>query len=314
MKKYVLTRLIQMIPILLGITLLSFILTNLSAADAVDIMESNQGIAMSAEEKNELRHELGLDRPVTEQYVTWLGNLLKGDMGESFVSGQPVLASFLSKLPTTIYLTVVSLLLTVGISIPLGILAAVRQNRFWDYLIRLFSFIGNSLPNFFAALLLIYFFSLKLRIFPVMGNTGWKSVVLPAVTLALAMTSKYIRQVRAAVLEELDQEYVQGARARGIRENRILLFSVLKASILTIINLLALSVGSLLGGTAIVESIFMWDGVGKMAVDAITMRDYPVIQAYVIWMAVIYVVINLAADLICHYLDPRIRLGQEEAQ
>ena len=132
-----------------------------------------------------------------------------------------------------------------------------------------------------------------------MGNTGgWKSVVLPAVTLALAMTSKYIRQVRAAVLEELDQEYVQGARARGIRENRILLFSVLKASILTIINLLALSVGSLLGGTAIVESIFMWDGVGKMAVDAITMRDYPVIQAYVIWMAVIYVVINLAADLI----------------
>ena len=315
MKKYVLTRLIQMIPILLGITLLSFILTNLSAADAVDIMESNQGIAMSAEEKNELRHELGLDRPVTEQYVTWLGNLLKGDMGESFVSGQPVLASFLSNLPTTIYLTVVSLLLTVGISIPLGILAAVRQNRFWDYLIRLFSFIGNSLPNFFAALLLIYFFSLKLRIFPVMGNTGgWKSVVLPAVTLALAMTSKYIRQVRAAVLEELDQEYVQGARARGIRENRILLFSVLKASILTIINLLALSVGSLLGGTAIVESIFMWDGVGKMAVDAITMRDYPVIQAYVIWMAVIYVVINLAADLICHYLDPRIRLGQEEAQ
>ena len=148
-----------------------------------------------------------------------------------------------------------------------------------------------------------------------MGNTGdWKSVVLPAVTLALAMTSKYIRQVRAAVLEELDQEYVQGARARGIRKKRILLFSVLKASMLTIINLLALSIGSLMGGTAIVESIFMWDGVGKMAVDAITMRDYPVIQAYVIWMAVIYVVINLAADLVCHYLDPRIRLGQEEAQ
>ena len=315
MKKYILTRLIQMIPILLGITVLSFILTNLSAADAVDIMESNQGIAMSAEEKNELRQELGLDRPVTEQYVTWLGNLLKGDMGESFVSGQSVLSSFLSKLPATIYLTVVSLLLTVGISIPLGILAAVRQNRFWDYLIRLFSFIGNSLPNFFAALLLIYFFSLKLKIFPVMGNTGdWKSVILPAVTLALAMTSKYIRQVRAAVLEELDQEYVQGARARGIRKKRILLFSVLKASMLTIISLLALSIGSLMGGTAIVESIFMWDGVGKMAVDAITMRDYPVIQAYVIWMAVIYVVINLTADLICHYLDPRIRLGQEEAQ
>ena len=314
MKKYVITRLIQMIPILLGITLLSFILTNLSAADAVDIMESNQGIAMSAEEKNELRQELGLDRPVTQQYVTWLGNLLKGDMGESFVSGQPVLSSFLSKLPATIYLTVVSLLLTVGISIPFGILAAVRQNRFWDYLIRLFSFIGNSLPNFFAALLLIYFFSLKLKLLPVMGNnSGWKSIILPTLTLAIAMSSKYTRQVRATVLEELNKDYVQGARARGIRENKILTFSVLKASMLTIVTLLALSIGSLLGGTAIVESIFMWDGVGKMAVDAITMRDYPIIQAYVIWMAVIYVVVNLITDLIYHYLDPRIRLGQEEA-
>lgn len=313
MKKYILKRLIQMIPILLGITLLSFILTNLSAADAVDIMESNQGMAMSAEEKDQLRQDLGLDRPVTEQYAVWLGNLLKGDMGESFVSGEPVFSAFLARLPATLYLTLVSVFLTVGISIPLGILAAVKQNRFLDYLIRFLSFIGNSLPNFFAALLLIYFFSLKLKIFPVMGNTGdWKSVILPSVTLALAMTSKYIRQVRTAVLEELNREYVQGARARGIRENRILVFSVLKAAMLTIITLLALSVGSLLGGTAIVESIFMWDGVGKMAVDAITMRDYPVIQAYVIWMAVIYMVVNLAADLICHYLDPRIRLGQEE--
>ena len=315
MKKYAIRRFIQLIPILLGITLLSFILTNIGTTDVIDTMESNQGVVMSEEEKDQLRQEMGLDKPLAQQYVIWLGNVLRGDMGESFVSGKDVFDTFISKLPATIYLTVTSIFLTVLISIPLGILSAVKQNKFLDYLIRFLSFIGNSLPNFFAALLLIYFFSLKLRIFPVMGNTGgWKSVVLPAVTLALAMTSKYIRQVRAAVLEELDQEYVQGARARGIRENRILLFSVLKASILTIINLLALSVGSLLGGTAIVESIFMWDGVGKMAVDAITMRDYPVIQAYVIWMAVIYVVINLAADLICHYLDPRIRLGQEEAQ
>ena len=235
-------------------------------------------------------------------------------MGESFVSGEPVFPTFLSKLPATLYLTVTSILLTVCISIPLGILSAVKQNKFADYLIRFLSFIGNSLPNFFVSLLLIYFFSLKLKIFPVMGNTGdWKSVILPTLTLALAMASKYTRQVRAAVLEELDKEYVQGARARGIREKRILFFSVLKAFMLTIITLLALSIGSLLGGTAIVESIFMWDGVGKMAVDAITMRDYPVIQAYVIWMAVIYVVVNLITDLVYHYLDPRIRLGQEEA-
>ena len=145
------------------------------------------------------------------------------------------------------------------------------------------------------------------------NNSGWKSIILPTLTLAIAMSSKYTRQVRATVLEELNKDYVQGARARGIRGNKILIFSVLKASMLTIVTLLALSIGSLLGGTAIVESIFMWDGVGKMAVDAITMRDYPIIQAYVIWMAVIYVVVNLITDLIYHYLDPRIRLGQEEA-
>lgn len=161
---------------------------------------------------------------------------------------------------------------------------------------------------------MIYFFSLKLNLLPVMGNTaGWKSVILPTLTLALSMASRYTRQVRATVLEELNKDYVQGARARGIKEKRILYFSVLRASMLTIVTLLALSIGSLLGGTAIVESIFMWDGVGKMAVDAITMRDYPVIQVYVIWMAIIYVCVNLFTDILYHYLDPRIRLGQEDA-
>lgn len=311
MGKYIAQRLIQLIPILLGITLLSFILMN-TAADAIDVMESNTGGIMSEGEKEQLRRELGLDKPLPEQYIMWLAGVLRGDMGESFVSGQPVFSTFISKLPATIYLTVTSILLTILISIPLGILSAVKQNRPLDYLIRFLSFIGNSLPNFFVSLLLIYFFSLKLKLLPVMGSAGgWKSVILPTLTLALSMSSKYTRQVRATVLEELNKDYVLGARARGIKENRILVFSVLRASMLTIMTLLALSVGSLLGGTAIVESIFMWDGVGKMAVDAIAMRDYPVIQVYVIWMAVIYVCVNLFTDIIYHYLDPRIRLGQE---
>lgn len=308
MGKYIAQRLIQLVPILLGITLLSFILMN-TAADAIDVMESNTGGIMSEGEKEQLRRELGLDKPLPEQYIMWLAGVLRGDMGESFVSGQPVFSTFISKLPATIYLTVTSILLTILISIPLGILSAVKQNRPLDYLIRFLSFIGNSLPNFFVSLLLIYFFSLKLKLLPVMGSAGgWKSVILPTLTLALSMSSKYTRQVRATVLEELNKDYVLGARARGIKENRILVFSVLRASMLTIMTLLALSVGSLLGGTAIVESIFMWDGVGKMAVDAITMRDYPVIQAYVIWMAVIYVCVNLVTDIVYHYLDPRIRL------
>lgn len=314
MRKYIIKRFIQLIPILLGITLLSFILMNTATADAIDVMESNKGVVMSDAEKDQLRQELGLNKPLPEQYVRWLFGVLSGDMGESFVSGQPVFSTFVSKLPATIYLTVTSIVLTVLLSIPLGILSAVRQNRFLDYLIRFLSFIGNSLPNFFVSLLLIYFFSLKLKLLPVMGNNGgWKSVILPTLTLALSMASKYTRQVRATVLEELNKDYVIGARARGIDEKRILVFSVLKSSMLTIITLLALSVGSLLGGTAIVESIFMWDGVGKLAVDAIAMRDFPMIQAYVIWMAVIYVMVNLFTDIIYHYLDPRIRLGQEES-
>lgn len=315
MKTYIARRLLQLIPILFGITLLSFLLLHTGTADVVDVMESNTGSVMTETEKEQLRAELGLDRPLPVQYAAWLGRVLKGDMGVSYVSGRPVLPAFLSKLPATILLTVSSILLTVLISIPLGILSAVRHNRVTDYIIRCFSFMGNSLPNFFVSLLLIYFFSLKLKLLPVMGNTaGWKSVILPTLTLALSMASRYTRQVRAAVLEELNKDYVQGARARGIHEKRILYGSVLRASMLTIVTLLALSVGSLLGGTAIVESIFLWDGVGRMAVDAITMRDYPVIQAYVIWMAVIYVCVNLFTDILYHYLDPRIRAGQEEMQ
>lgn len=314
MKTYIGKRFLQLIPILLGITLLSFLLTNMGTADVIDVMESNTAGVMSETEKAQLRAKLGLDKPMVQQYIIWLGKVLQGDMGESFVSGKPVFATFFSKLPATIYLTITSILLTVLVSVPLGILSAVRQNRMTDYLIRFFSFIGNSLPNFFVSLLLIYFFSLKFNLLPVMGNSaGWKSVILPTLTLALAMASKYTRQVRATVLEELDKDYVQGARARGVKEKRILYFSVLKSSMLTIATLLALSIGSLLGGTAIVESIFMWDGVGKMAIDAIAMRDYPVIQAYVIWMAVIYMCVNLATDILYHYLDPRIRLGQESA-
>ena len=313
MKRYIAKRLLQLIPILLGITLFSFLLMNTGTADVIDVMENNTGSALWEEEKNALREELGLDRPLLLQYVIWLGKTVRGDMGESFVSGQPVSAMFVSKLPATIGLMITSILLTVFLSVPLGILSAVRQNRITDYLIRFFSFIGNSLPNFFVSLLLIWFFSLKLKLLPVMGNNaGWKSVILPTLTLALSMASRYTRQVRATVLEELNKDYVQGARARGISEKRILYFSVLRASMLTIATLLALSIGSLLGGTAIVESIFMWDGVVKMAVDAITMRDYPVIQVYVIWMAVIYVCVNLFTDMIYHYLDPRIRLGRED--
>lgn len=313
MKKYVVKRLLQLLPILLVITFLSFGMMRLAGSDAVLQKMENTGMVVSQEVLENARAELGLDKPFLTQYFVWLGNLLRGDMGVSYISGKEVFPAFVSKLPATLLLAGVSLLLTVVISIPLGILAAVKQNRFTDYLIRWASFLGNSMPNFFVALLLMYVLAIKLKWFPVIANgVTMKSVALPAFTLAIAMSAKYLRQVRAAVLDELSKEYVIGAKARGIKFSVTLWKSVLRSCLMTILTLFTLSLGSLLGGTAIVESIFMWDGVGKLAVDAINMRDYPMIQAYVMWMAIIYVGVNLITDLSYRFLDPRIRLGGEE--
>ena len=192
----------------------------------------------------------------------------------------------------------------------------LQMSLFALLLMILFSitFFGVSIPSFWIGLILLSIFGVQLRWINVAGGTtDFKAMILPSVTLALSMSAKYTRQVRATVLEELNKDYVTGARARGIRSRVIIWKSVMKASMLTIITLLALSIGNLLGGTAIVENIFMWDGVGKLAVDAITMRDYPIIQAYVAWMAVIYVLVNLVTDIIYHYLDPRVRLGGDRA-
>ena len=310
MKNYALKRLLQLIPILLAITFLSYGMMRIAGSDVVAQKMENTSGTVSQEMIDNARAELGLDKPFVVQYFTWLGNLLRGDMGTSYVSNKPVFSTFVSKLPATLLLTAVSILLTVLISIPLGIWSAVKQNTATDYVIRTASFIGNSLPNFFVSLLLMYFFAIRLGWFPVIsGGVSLQSVALPALTLAIAMSAKYLRQVRATVLDELSKDYVLGARARGVKFSTTLIKSVMKASLVTIITLLTLSIGSLLGGTAIVESIFMWDGVGKLAVDAINMRDYPIIQAYVMWMAIIYVVVNLITDLSYHFLDPRIRLG-----
>ena len=310
MKKYTIKRILQLIPILFAITFLSYGMMRIAGSDVVTQKMENTGVVVSEATLDAAREQLGLDKPFLTQYFVWLGKLLRGDMGNSYVSGFSVFDTFISKLPATLLLTVTSILLTVIISIPLGILAAVKQNTVIDYIIRFCSFVGNSLPNFFVSLLLMYFLAIKIRIFPVIAkDVSLKSVAMPAITLAIAMSAKYLRQVRATVLDELDKDYVVGARARGVKFSVTLWKSIMKASLVTIITLLMLSIGNLLGGTAIVESIFMWDGVGKMSVDAISMRDYPIIQAYVMWMAIIYVLVNLLTDLSYRFLDPRIRLG-----
>lgn len=301
-------RFLALVPVLLAITFVTFALLRLAGGDVVTQKMENTGQVLSPEVVAEARRELGLDRPFLVQYARWLAGILQGDMGKSYVSGLDVFDTFVSKLPATLLLAGAAVGLTALVSVPLGTLAAMRRGGVVDRAVRLLSFVGNSAPNFFVALLLMYVFAIRLELLPVLSREpSLCGAILPALTLATAMSAKYVRQVRAAVLDELQKPYVEGARARGVPEWRTMLFGVLRASGVTIVTLLALSIGSLLGGAAIVETIFMWDGVGRLAVEAIRMRDYPIILAYVMWMSVIYVTVNFLADLTYRKLDPRIR-------
>lgn len=304
----ILGRFLALVPVLLAIAFVTFGLLRLAGGDVVTQKMENTGQVLSPEVVAEARRELGLDRPFLVQYARWLAGILQGDMGKSYVSGLDVFDTFVSKLPATLLLAGAAVGLTAAISIPLGTLAAMRRGGAVDRAVRLLSFVGNSAPNFFVALLLMYVFAIRLELLPVLSREpSLRGAILPALTLATAMSAKYVRQVRAAVLDELQKPYVEGARARGVPEWRTIVFGVLRASGVTIVTLLALSIGSLLGGAAIVETIFMWDGVGRLAVDAIRMRDYPIIMAYVMWMSIIYVTVNFLADLTYRKLDPRIR-------
>lgn len=301
-------RFLTLVPVLLAITFVTFALLRLAGGDVVTQKMENTGQVLSPEVVAEARRELGLDRPFLVQYARWLAGILQGDMGKSYVSGLDVFDTFVSKLPATLLLAGAAVGLTALVSVSLGTLAAMRRGGVVDRAVRLLSFVGNSAPNFFVALLLMYVFAIRLELLPVLSREpSLRGAILPALTLATAMSAKYVRQVRAAVLDELQKPYVEGARARGVPEWRTMLFGVLRASGVTIVTLLALSIGSLLGGAAIVETIFMWDGVGRLAVEAIRMRDYPIILAYVMWMSVIYVTVNFLADLTYRKLDPRIR-------
>ncbi|OBR91274.1 nickel transport system permease protein NikB [Clostridium ragsdalei P11] len=301
-------RLLHLVPVLFGITFLTFALTYFSPGDPALLMLSATGVTPSPELVQKVREELGLNNPFLFQYLHWLGGVFTGNFGTSYKYSRPVLDLILVALPATFKLAGASLVMMMLIALPLGITSALHKNKVLDYIIRIISFFGISMPGFWVGLLLMYIFSIKFKLLPVVGDTGWKSIILPAVTLTIAMASKYTRQLRAAILEEISQDYVIGAKARGIKDRAILFGHVLKSSLLSIVTLLGLSLGSLLGGTAIVETIFSWPGVGKLAVEAIFSRDYPVIQGYVVWMTVIYVLINMVVDISYYFLDPRIRL------
>lgn len=304
----VLRRTAQFLAVLLAVSFLTFALMHAAGSDAVLQRMERTGTVLPPETVAAERAALGLDRPFLAQYGSWLAGVLTGDLGRSYVSGRAVGPLFLSRLPATLLLTAAALLLTAAVSVPLGVYAAVRQGRRADRLIRGLSFLGNSVPGFLIGLLLLYLFAVRYPVFSVLPAKGSLSgVVLPAATLAAAMSAKYVRQVRTAVLEELGKDYVTGARARGVPMGTILRRSVLRAALPSLLTLGALSLGSLMGGAVVVESLFRWDGVGRMAAEAVFMRDYPVIEAYVLWTAFFYGAANLAADGLCRLADPWMR-------
>ena len=308
-RKVLLSRLLQMLIVLIGISILTFMLTYISPGDPVRNMYLAQGQMPDETIVAAKREELGLNDPFLTQYFRWLGNCLKGDFGTSFALNKPVVTLLKARLWPTLKLTLLSMVFMLIIAVPLGVLSAVYHNKPIDYVVRAITFFGVSLPNFWVGLMLILIFCVRLKLFPVVSSGGtFKALVLPAVTLAVAMSAKYTRQVRTAVLEELSSDYVIGARARGVKESKILWGNVFPNSLLPLITMLGLSIGSLLGGTSVVEVIFSYPGLGNLAVSAITSYDYYLIQGYVLWVSIIYMVINLLVDISYNYIDPRMRL------
>lgn len=310
--KYSINKTGQLILIFLGITFLSFCLTYLAPSDPAEIQLNKTGVAPTEELLEKTREEMGLNRPFPVQYADWLKGILSGDMGTSLRNGKPVLDELRKALPVTLILTFFSMLVVTVLSVPLGIVCARFQDSFLDRTVRFITYLLASLPSFFLALLFLYLFSVKLRWFPVIASkNGSKGYIMPVLVLALSLSSWYIRQVRVVVLDELAKGYVAGERARGVPEWQILFRHVLKNCMLPLLTLLGISFAGMLGGTTIVENIFSLQGLGKMAMDAISARDYPVIQAYVVWLALIFLAINFLIDLSYGWIDPRVRAGQE---
>lgn len=306
MRKYISGRFLQLIPVLLGITFLTFALLSLAPGDPAQKKLSAQGVAVSKEILEETRRQMGLDRPWGLRYINWLSGLIHGDMGNSYKDGTPVAGKLIKAMKYTGILSFCAFLSALVISIPLGVYCGVKKNGVFDWVMRWLCLAGNAVPGFLLAVLLMYFFCLRIQAFPVIAKGSVKGLFLPTLTLALPLSCRLIRQVRASVLNQMGMEYIDGAKARGVLKPYILIFHILRNAMISILTVAGLSFGTLLGGSVVIETIFMWPGMGKLVMDAITARDYPVVQGFVMVMAVIYVVINLIVDICYHLLDPRL--------
>lgn len=309
MRQFIVYRLIGLCGILMGISLITFSLTQLAPGDPAAILLElqNPGEAPTREAISAYRTQLGLDEPAPVRYLRWLGDVLRGDLGISYRTGQPIAAEIAARLPGTLLLTGTSLLLAVSVGVPLGMLAALRRGSAWDLGSRAVALVGATLPSYLISMLLVLVFAVWLGWLPAFGSGSLQQLILPSVALAAGVVTQLSRLTRASMLEVLGQDFVRTARAKGLGESVVVHRHALRNALLPILTVLGVSIGNLLSGAVIVETIFSWFGIGKYAVDAIFLRDYPAVQGVVLYFAVAFVLVNLLVDLAYAWLDPRLR-------
>lgn len=307
---YIQRQLLLAIPVLVGVSALIFFMLSYIPGQAPDIMALQSGTASSAEELERVREQLGLNDPVIVQYGRFLSSALQGDFGRSIRSNQPVTQIIAAAFPATLQLAVVGTLIAVVIGVTLGNLAAIFRGTWIDTLSMVIALVGWSIPNFWLGIVFILVFSVQLGWFPITGQGGIERLVLPSLTLGLAGTGLIARLVRTESLEQLSRDYVTTARAKGLRESRVILRHVFPNSLIPVVTVIGLQFGRLLGGAVIVENVFARQGIGRIAVDALLERDMPVLQGATLLLAVIFILSNLAVDIAYGFLDPRIRIGQ----
>lgn len=308
--QFIVRRLVQMIPVLFGVTLVVFGLLQLIPGDPASAM---LGMQARPESLAALRSELGLDRPLWEQYLRYLGNIVRLDLGDSLKFKVPVSSLLGDRLEVTLALILYATVLMIALALPLGIISALRKDGLFDQISRFVLMVTLVMPAFWIGILFLTYFSLKLQLFPVAGyGDTWREhlhhLFLPALTIALSITPMLVRALRTSILEAMSSDYVRTARAKGLREQAVIMAHVLRNALIPALTLLGLSVGYLLGGTVIVENVFSLPGAGKLLVDAITARDYPLVQSTTLIFAALVILVNLLTDLIYTFLDPRVNL------
>jgi peptide/nickel transport system permease protein len=293
------------------LSFVTFLLMKITPGDPIRaILKVDDVISTTAEEER-LMKEYGFDQPVLVQYGRWIWNVAQFDLGESIIAKRPVMDMIMTRLPATVALSIGGMLVLFLVSVPLGMLGAVYEGRWPDYISRWMAMVGASIPSFWLGLLLIYFFSLKLNLLPVMGKGTLAHFVLPSITLGVAMAPIYIRLLRERLISTLQSSYIEAAKARGLRKERILLFHALRGSLIPLVTMFGLSIGSLLGGITVIEILFSWPGMGELIVNSVMQRDYPVIQGYILIVGFLVVITNLIVDLLYLMINPQIKQGKE---